>query len=134
MTPDQARRLLEGTTPGPWEWEDCIGDGGVRHMALRNPAGEKAVITEDAESYQSGVSGTPEDLRLTAAAPVLAAMIAGMREEWGVSYRLDHENEKRTTWGFPTRAAAEEWEKKSRNSGSDRERIVRRYVTEPEEA
>lgn len=71
------------------------------------------------------------------AAPVLAAMLAGMREEWGVSYRRvsyrrDHENEKRTTWGWETREDAE----RSMRLMTDVHVYgpVRRYVTEPEEA
>ena len=133
MTPDEARRLLDGTTPGPWEWREGKDQNG-EFVALSGPAGADALRTWDGDLYASGVHGTNADKALVAAAPTLAAMRANMREEWGVSYRLIHKNEKRTTWGFPTRAAAEEWEKKSRNSGSDRERIVRRYVTTPEEA
>ena len=63
--------------------------------------------------------------------------VAGMREEWGVSYRRvsyrrDHENEKRTAWGWETREDAE----RSMRLMTDVHvyGIVRRYVTEPEEA
>ena len=132
MTPDEARRLLAGTTPGPWEWVYCIGGGGVRHMALRNPSGDKAVITEDAESYQSGVTGTPEDLRLTAAAPTLAAMIAGMREEWIGQY-LDHEGKWDTMYDYPTREEVAHHLDHGSWDAYTHTRITRRYVTEPEE-
>lgn len=63
--------------------------------------------------------------------------IAGMREEWGVSYRRvsyrrDHENEKRTTWGWETREDAERYMRLMTDVHVYG--IVRRYVTEPEEA
>ena len=67
------------------------------------------------------------------AAPALAAMIAGMREEWGVSWDDDPSGNSRD-WGFPTRAAAERWEKANRHYGPGRGHVVRRYVTNPEEA
>ena len=135
MTPDKARRLLDGTTPGPWEWADCIGDGGVRHMALRNPSGEKAVITADAESYQSEVRGTPADLRLTAAAPTLAAMIAGMREEWGVEVTHYHDGDLHTRWGYDDRKDAEAFAHyMGRDPRWNAARVVRRYVTKQEVA
>ena len=130
MTPDEARRLLDGTTPGPWEWVDCDDEGGGVHMALRNPAGDKAVITEDAESYQSGVTGTPEDLRLCAAAPTLAAMIAGMREEYQAEQQVYEE-----VWlplcGWYDHDTAQFF---AEHVGEGVTRIVRRYVTTPEEA
>lgn len=34
--------------------------------------------------------------------------IAAMREEWGMSYRLDDENKKRVMWGWDTREDAEQ--------------------------
>lgn len=63
--------------------------------------------------------------------------VAGMREEWGVSYRRvsyrrDHEHEKRTTWGWKTREDAE----RSMRLMTDVHvyGTVRRYVTTEEEA
>ena len=142
MTPDQARRLLDGTTPGPWEW--CEGkDQNGEFVALRGPDGvTDALRTWDGDLYASGVHGTNADKALAAAAPTLAAMIAGMREEWGVHVT-----------GYPTNIAdwAEicdspadsiEWhadEEAAQDFATEREddgfntRIVRRYVTEPEE-
>lgn len=101
ITPQQAQALLEGTIPGPWEWVDCDDDGGGTHMALRNPDGEKALHTVDAESYASWVEGTPEDLRLAAAAPDLAHTIAEMRWEYGVEQAIG------TTQWFRSRPMAE---------------------------
>ena len=66
-------------------------------------------------------------------APTLAHMIANMREERGVSWDDDPSDSSRD-WGFPTRAAAERWEKANRHYGPGRGHAVRRYIIEPEEA
>ena len=62
------------------------------------------------------------------AAPVLAAMIAGMREEWGVSHDGLVVEWSRDEALMRKRANA------MNRRGSRPVRIVRRYVTEPEEA
>lgn len=57
--------------------------------------------------------------------------IANMREEWGMSYRLDNENKKRVMWGWDTREDAERSMKLMTHVyiyGP-----VRRYVTNEEE-
>lgn len=58
--------------------------------------------------------------------------IANMREEWGVSYRLDRESGNRTTWGWDTREDAERAMRQV--NGAYIYGIVRRYVTNEEEA
>ena len=58
--------------------------------------------------------------------------IAGMREEWGVSWDDDPIDSSRD-WGFATRAAAERWEKANRHYGPGRGHAVRRYIIEPED-
>ena len=131
MTPDKARALLDGTTPGPWEWREGKDQNG-EFVALCGPDGVDALRTWDGDLYASGVHGTNADKALAAHAPDMAAMIAGMREEWGVKW--DDDPNGPPDWGFPTRAAAEQWEKKHRHRGPGRGRIVRRYVTEPEAA
>ena len=112
MTPDKARALLDGTTPGPWEV---------------NPRHPGDGLSPDE------VARAQADAALIAAAPALAAMIAGMREEWGVSWDDDPSGNSRD-WGFPSRAAAERWEKANRRYGPGRGHIVRRYVTNEEDA
>lgn len=76
-----------------------------------------------------------EDLRSNIPAYCWRALefVAGTREEWGVSWDDDPSGNSRD-WGFPTRAAAERWEKANRHYGPGRGHAVRRYVTEPEEA
>lgn len=67
------------------------------------------------------------NMTLKAAAPDMAHMIAGMHEEWGiVATYMGREVEE---WGFDTRDGAEA---EGTTLGAEY-RIVRRYVTEPEE-
>ena len=128
MTPDEARDLLDGTTPGPWEWREGKDQNG-EFVALCGPDGADALRTWDGDLYASGVHGTDADKALAVAAPTLASMIAGMREEWGIVavYLGRHEVEE---WGYDTREHAESDARLELNPT----RIVRRYVTEPEEA
>lgn len=77
-----------------------------------------------------------EDLRANLPADCWRALetVAGMREEWGVKWVNPGDDIDLYTWGFATRAAAEAWERCSRELGGEHGRVVRRYVTEPEEA
>ena len=126
MTPDQARALLVGTTPGQWEWREGKDQNG-EFVALSGPDGADALRTWDGDLYASGIDGTDADKALAAAAPDMARALAGMREEWGVSW--DDDPNGPPDWGFATRAAAEHWEKRHRHRGPGRGRLVRRYVT-----
>lgn len=120
MTPDQARDLLDGTTPGPWEW--------------RWDTGTLSVF--DVEEEPVAIDLDVRDSDLIAAAPALAAMIAGMRPQYRAEYRLADgtwamvDAEKCDGWttvhGFARGHAA----KLARTGAAVR--IVRRYVTEPE--
>lgn len=60
--------------------------------------------------------------------------IAAMREEWGVKWDNPGGDIEPYSWGFDTRRTAERWERCSVEVGGESGRIVRRYVTEPEEA
>lgn len=112
MTPEEARRLLDGTTPAE-DWWHSVKWGRVRHL---EPVGIDAAGELDV---------TEEDAALILAAPRMAAMIAGMREEWGIvaNYLGRHEVEE---WGFDTR---EEAEAEGNTFVATEYRIVRRYVT-----
>ena len=123
MTPYKARDLLDGTTPGPWEWVDGKDQNG-EFVALRGPDGADALRTWDGDLYASGVHGTNADKALAAAAHTLAAMVAGMRKEYAVS--LPDGNLVGVGWG--TYDAALEDRNAWRRGGYDA-RIVRRYVT-----
>lgn len=108
MTPEQARKLLEGTTPAPWEHS--------------NPDG----ITEISASGNAiATDANPEDAPLIVAAPDMAAMIAGMTTE----YAVIHQPSPGSEWHQVTH-----WSKSKNplNKGyelADDERIVKRYVT-----
>lgn len=129
MTPDKAIDLLDGTTPGPWEWREGKDQNG-EFVALCGPDGADALRTWDGDLYASGVHGTDADKALAAAAPALAALAAGMRAEYRAEQQVydevwlplcswyDHDTAK----FFATVV------------GDGVTRIVRRYVTEQEEA
>ena len=128
MTPDKARQLLDGTTPGD-EWHYRVKWGAVQHV-------EPVTVIPGGE-----VDVTEEDAALIVAAPDMAAMIAGMREEWGVvyEYRRDGQPAHVCRWidvdGSPMdHHAARRIADRKKRDGYDNVRIVRRYVTEPEEA
>ena len=142
MTPDKARALLDGTTPGPWQWREGKDQNG-EFVALCGPDGADALRTWDGDLYASGVHGTDADKALAAAAPTLAAMLAGMREEWGVHvtgypkniadwWEICDDPADSIEW-FADEEAAEEFAVEREDDGFDI-RILRRYVTEPEEA
>ena len=116
MTPEEARDLLDGTTPAE-DWWYSVKGGWVRRLEPVgiDAAGELAVSEDDAA--------------LIVAAPVLAAMLAGMREEWGVAVTYPGLEEV-AEWGFGTRDDALD---EASALDLDEVRIIRRYVTTPEE-
>ena len=116
VTPDQARALLDGTTPGDeWHYRSRWGRvWRVSPIGLDRTFGTLEVSEEDAA--------------LIVAAPTLAAMIAGMREEWGVAVTYPGLAEV-VEWGFDTRDDALD---EASALDLDEVRIIRRYVTEPE--
>ena len=138
MTPDESRDLLDGTTPGPWEWREGKDQSG-EFVALCGPDGADALRTWDGDLYASGVHGTNADKALAAAAPTLAAMIAGMRTEYRAEYQAAGGHWFPTPqccscgsgWGTKQQAerAAADWKDDGYAT-----RIIRRYVTEPEAA
>lgn len=80
ITGQQARDLLDGTTPGPWEWRhNDYPEHDEAHDALGN--GDKAALrSQDAEQYSSWVSGSEQDRALAAAAPALAETVAWLHD------------------------------------------------------
>lgn len=72
ITPDQARELLDGATPGPWTMHRYIPEDFIR------------VTGEDLKDIADNGIVEDGDAHLIAAAPDLAQAIAGMTEEWGV--------------------------------------------------
>ena len=119
MTPDEASALRDGASPGEWQWDEtgsvaAVDGDGWEHVA--------DYVYED-------------DAALIVAAPEMAAMIAGMREEWGVV--IAREGSTPEQWQgqwYSTRETAEDIQRQiSAYPGTPPTRIVRRYVTTPEE-
>ena len=73
----QARNLLDGTTPGPWQWRERLGgDTAAPDRMTLGTEFQDALKTFDGEDYLSGVYGSIEDLNLVASAPELAETVA----------------------------------------------------------
>lgn len=76
ITPDQARELIDGTTPGPWDAYDP-GDNSARLYGLHNERLVKHVRPqESAGAYMSRADG-----ELAAAAPDLAQTVIDQAAE-----------------------------------------------------
>ncbi|MBP2333311.1 hypothetical protein [Corynebacterium freneyi] len=120
MTPDEARALLDGTTPGPWLSDlDRNSDEprGIYAVVAQGDGLTTRLIAEEIVEEA--------DTALIAAAPTLATMAAGMRPE----YRAEE-------WQgpYPGWVPTSPWTAEKPAAGTDpNARIVRRYVTEPEE-
>ncbi|WP_312981026.1 hypothetical protein [Corynebacterium sp.] len=87
MTPETARALEPGTTPGPWEWREHKHtpykvEGPDRDYQSLGTADSHALHTQDAEDYASWFVGSDEDKALIAAAPDMRAYIASQTWEW----------------------------------------------------
>lgn len=134
ITPEQARKWRDDARPGPW----------YVHTAPDDPDGT-FIYDEDGHMCiavaPAGSDYREADLTLAAAAPTLARMVAGMREEWGVHvtgyprniadwWELCDRPEDRITW-FPDEEAAEDFAVEREDDGFDT-RIVRRLVSAPE--
>ena len=83
-----AKRLLDGATPGPWKWEErsCKGDFRCSHDWLGSEHGT-ALETTDSDEYSSWVESSDLDKALIAAAPELAQALAEETYEYGVEYK-----------------------------------------------
>lgn len=119
MTPDQARALLDGAAPGPWEVDESD-----HHVWAIGPI--------DGSANGSELCCQITDARLAAHAPDMAAMIAGMREEWVGQY-LEREGKWATICAYPAREEVAHHLDHGCWDAYTHTRIVRRYVTEPEE-
>lgn len=106
MTPEEARQLLDGTTPAPWEANhecytyDCSGyerkNSVVETLAVTSWAGEhcpsevcsfeghEGKFTGQGVDYTGEMGDMRKDAELVAAAPGIAAMIANMTTEYAV--------------------------------------------------
>jgi|SRR5699024_1934235 len=126
-----AKKLLDGATPGPWEW--------VGYDLEQTTEAGSATVLDFQCATEFGLSGaieeveiTPEDETLIAAAPELAAALA--QETWEYSVQEEWVTPEGRVWRM---AADAEWHPSVRaaNASIDpgaHSRIVGRRVSPPE--
>lgn len=120
MTPDHARRYVEILDLYEGDLEALVEE------TRADKPGLTSALNPHLHDLAHGVATVRE--KITADAENMTRMIAGMREEWGVAATyMGREVEE---WGFDTRDGAEA---EGTTLGTEY-RIVRRYVTTPEEA
>lgn len=105
ITPDQARELLDGATPGPWV--KCRDrDGDPLPVVVSTPRGDRHhIMTAEPACSEERAQA---DTGLIAAAPDLAHTIAGMEWEYGLRQPRPEphaEGELYTSWGYRLFAA-----------------------------
>ena len=125
MTPDKARDLLDGTTPGPWG----VDDDHAWEPGVWAPDGIVFGPYYDRQDMEQWEAGSAADLRLAAAAPTLAALAAGMRAQ----YRAEQQTDGGTWLPMCSWYDHDTAQFFAAVVGDGVTRIVRRYVTEPEE-
>lgn len=133
-----AKQLLEGATPGPWEWEErkYRGNSDCHHDWLGSEHGT-ALVTFDSEEYSSWVESADSDKTLIAAAPELAQALAEEEYQYGVTYiGVKHgghhiewvESTGDTEWDKETlQLLVKRWKKRGQSP-----KIVRRRLSPPE--
>ncbi|MBC6792663.1 hypothetical protein [Corynebacterium sp. LK26] len=129
MTPEQARKLLEGTTPGPWNADD----EGPLVGGIWSP--DRIIFGSyfDWEDMPQWEQGEPEDRRLMAAAPDMAAMIANMTAEYAVQVRRsDGWQWSRDEDDFRWQPLTVQIVRADRDHPREETRIVCRYATTPQ--
>ena len=119
MTPDKAGDLLAGATPGPWFFDDDM-DGRMHKIGPIVPAGTELECTTD-------------DAALAAHAPDMAAMIAGMRAQYGVEVQRPNGDWLPPYSWHDSPEQARNCVTAIHGRATANRRIIRRYVTEPEE-
>ena len=132
-----AKQLLDGATPGPWEWEErkYRGNSDCHHDWLGSEHGT-ALVTFDSEEYSSWVESTDSDKALIAAAPELAQALAEETWEYAVQAKTGSKWEYmqdgffRDAW-FSELRKAKAGARELRSIGKET-RIVRRRVSPPE--
>lgn len=134
ITPDKARELLDGTTPGPWHV----------HTRDRHIDGETETWL-----YVGDTPALSVDHQLMSAAPELAELVAGLRYEYLVAVGPEHSPVYATMnsqgrFVGTTLPLADRWATKGEaqslvdelREGNENStaRVVRRLVSEPEVA
>lgn len=81
ITPDQARELLDGATPGPWKKRRDRDGNPTPVVVSAGPTDRHHIMTAEPASSTDRQQG---DTAIIAAAPDMAETIAGMRWQIGV--------------------------------------------------
>lgn len=136
MTPEEARQLLDGITPAPWEVESWnkqeVGCPEVTDFWITSHNDKQVAAQETIERH---LDETERDFNLMAAAPGMAEMIAGMTAEYAVQVRRsDGWQWSRDEDDFRWQPLTVQMVRADRDHPREETRIVCRYVTEPEEA
>lgn len=135
MTPEEARQLLDGTTPGPWGFdtqtyeEPCYPELVVDFQVTTHNGNQVAEQTDfDSDAYESG-----RNFNLMAAAPDMASMIANMTTEYAVQVRHSGEWQwSREEDDFRWQPLTVQMVRADRDHPHEETRIVCRYVTAPQ--
>lgn len=149
MTPEEARKLLDGITPAPWKAEilsyeqpPYLGEFVEFWVTAHN--NKELVNVYDIPEWHANEIG--RNFTLMAAAPDMAAMIAGMTTEYSVERNCSviegepdwekigfgmHPGIIANTFWTTEKKLAEKLYKEAK-TGHLPVRIVRRYVTEPQ--
>lgn len=130
MTPEEAQKLLEGTAPAPWEvelrsYEEPAYPGELVEFWLTSHNGE--CIAHDYDIPGQYSQEIDSNYTLMAAAPELAATIAGMTPEYALVARAHEGGE----WHRTTEWRGDGYLQLPGHTLRDNERIIVRYVTEP---
>lgn len=136
MTPEEARQLLEGTTPGPWKAEilsyeqpPYLGEFVEFWVTAHN--NKELVNVYDIPEWHANEIG--RNFTLMAAAPDMAAMIAGMTAEYAVQVRRSGEWQwSRDEDDFRWQPLTVQMVRADRDHPREETRIVMRYVTAPQ--
>ena len=136
MTPEEARKLLDGITPAPWKAEilsyeqpPYLGEFVEFWVTAHN--NKELVNVYDIPEWHANEIG--RNFTLMAAAPDMAAIIAGMRAEYAVQVRRSG------GWQYSRDEDDFRWQDLSvqmvradRDHPHEETRLVRRYVTAPQ--
>ena len=136
MTPEQARALLEGISPAPWKAEilsyeepPYLGEFVEFWVTAHN--NKELVNVYDIPEWHANEIG--RNFTLMAAAPDMAAMIAGMTAEYAVQVRRsDGWQWSRDEDDFRWQSLTVQMVRADRDHPREETRIVCRYVTAPQ--
>lgn len=149
MTPQEAQQLLDGIPSGEWKFEEQIFPNSVPP----NQQVESVSVEQEVSVGGEFIFGLyndrklvkyPELVRAVASIPALARIVAGLREEYLIEVELPAfsggaewvqiQDDGHQAAIYPTAEAAEHNRQRALELyGALRTRIVRRYVSDPEE-